>query len=144
MIDAAGPGQCGLPLLGDVADGGRYQEALAGVDGGQGDLGGEDGAVAAAAGQVHARAHQPGLGVRRVPGAQDGWAALMASGTRISTGCAGQFLARIPEQPLGLRVDQHDPPAGVHAHRRVRRRLQQPGKDGISELSQSSSLSALY
>ena len=123
-----------LPLLGDVADGGGYQDALVGVEGGQGDLGGEGGAVAAAAGQVQARAHLPGLGVGRVPGAQAGMGGLDGVGDQDLDRLPGQFLARVPEQPLGLGVHQHDPPAGVHAHRRVRRRLQQPPEPGTGPL----------
>jgi len=56
---------------------------------------------------------------------------------------AGQFLAGVPEQPFGLGVDQHDPPALVHAHCRVRCRLQQPGNDGISDLPHGQARSAL-
>ena len=48
--------------LADIADRGRHQDALAGLDGGQGDLGRERAAVAAAAGQFQARAHLPGCG----------------------------------------------------------------------------------
>jgi len=132
-----------LPLLGDVADGGGYQEALVGVEGGQGDLGGEGGAVAAAAGQVQAGAHLPGLGVCGVPGAQGGVAGLDGVGDQDLDRLSGEFFARVPEQPLGLGVDQHDLPAGVHAHHRVRCRVQQPASDGISEPPHSPSRSAL-
>ena len=73
-----------------------------------------------------------GWGSARVLGAQDGVACLARVGDQDLDRLAGQFFARVPEQPLGLGVDQHDLPAGVHAHRRVGCRLQQPGDDGIS------------
>ena len=132
-----------LPLPSDVADGGQHQEAPAGVDGGQGDLGGEGGAVAAAAGQVQARVHLPGPGIGRVPGAQAGVGGLARVGDQDLDRLPGQFLARVPEQPLGLGVHQHDLPTGVHAHRRVRCRLQQPGNDGIADLPHGQARSVL-
>ncbi len=132
LVDPAEIVAC-LPLLGDITHGGRYQEALAGVEGGQGDLGGEGGAVAAAAGQVQARAHLPGPGAGRVPGAQAGVGGLARVGDQDLDRLPGQLLARVPEHLLRLGVHQHDPPAGVDAHRRVRRRLQQPGNDGIGD-----------
>jgi hypothetical protein len=46
---------------------------------------------------------------------------------------AGQLVPPVPEQPLGLRIHQHNPPAGVHAHHRVRDRLKQPGHQAIGE-----------
>ena len=129
-----GLGPCGLLLLGDVADGGRYQGALAGIEDGQGDLGREGGAVAAAARQFQARGHRPGLGVGGVPGAQGGVPGLDGVRDQDLDRLPGQLGARVPEHPLGVGVHQHDPPAGVHAHRRVRCRLQQPGDDGISDM----------
>ncbi len=45
-----------------------------------------------------------------------------------------QLIPAVAEQPLGLRVHQGDPPVGVHAHHRVRGRLQQPREPGLSTL----------
>ena len=47
---------------------------------------------------------------------------------------AGQLLPAVPEQPLSLRIHQHDPAAGIHAHHRIRRRLQQAGEPWIRSL----------
>jgi hypothetical protein len=101
----------------------------------RGDLGREGGAVTAAARQFQARAHQPGLGVSRVPGTQDGMPGLDSVRDQDLHRLPGQFLTRVPEQPLRLGIHQHDQAIGVHADRRVRRRLQQPGKSEISQLS---------
>jgi hypothetical protein len=43
----------------------------------------------------------------------------------------GQFVAPVPEQPLGLGVDQHDPPITVDADHGVRRRLQQAAESRL-------------
>ena len=134
-----------LPLLGDVADRGGYQEALVGVDGGQGDLGGEGGAVAAAAGQSPGPRPSAGLRVGRVPGAQ---ARVPGLGRRRGPGSPP---AARPVPRAGTRTAA--PPAaftstirppGVHAYRRVRRRLRAARPEwGQRSCSQSSSLSAL-
>ena len=48
---------------------------------------------------------------------------------------ADQLVPAVPEQPLGLGVDQRDPPVGSDAHHRVRGRLEQPAEPGVGPLA---------
>ena len=57
-----------LQPLGHVPDHRGDQEPLIGSHGGQGNLGGEGAAVAAAPGQLHVSAHGAGPGISHVPG----------------------------------------------------------------------------
>ena len=43
---------------------------------------------------------------------------------------ADELVPSVPEQPLGLGVDQGDPPVPLDAHHRVRRRLEQTAEPG--------------
>ena len=119
------------PPLGHVPDRGGDQDPLLGVDGGQGDLGGEGGAVAAAPGQLHPRAHRAGRGISHVPGPVAGMDIADRIRDQHLHRLADQLVPPVAEQPLGLRVDQRDPPVGVDAYHRVRRRLQQPSEPVI-------------
>ena len=135
MIDASRAAVAGgFPPLGHVADRGHDQDALAGVDGGQGDLGRERAAVAAAAGQLDARAHRPGPRVGHVPGPVRRVPGPDRVRDQDLHRLAGQLVPPVAEQPLGLRVHQHDPAVGVDAHHRVGRRLEQPDQHVIREL----------
>jgi hypothetical protein len=111
------------PLLGHVPDRGEDQDPLLGVEGGQGDLGGEGGAVAAAPGWLHPRAHQAGLRVGDVPGPVAGVDVADRVRDEHVHRLADQFVAPVAEQPLGPGVDQRDPAIGVDAYHRVRRHL---------------------
>ncbi len=116
------------PSLGHVPDRGEDQDPLLGVEGGQGDLGGESGAVVAAAGRFHPRSHQAGLRVGDVPPSVAGVDVADRVRDEHVHRQADQFVAAVAEQPLGPSVDQHDPAVGVDAHHRVRRHLKQPGE----------------
>ena len=120
--------------LGHVADRGHDQDALAGVDGGQGDLGRERAAVAAAARQFQAFAHRPRPRVGQIARPAGRVPGLDRVRDQDFHRLAGQLVPPVPEQPLGLRVHQHDPAARVHAHHRVRGRLEQPDQQVICEL----------
>ena len=123
--------------VGDVPDRGGDQDAFLGVDGGQGDLGGEGGAVAAAPGQFHPRAHRAGPRVSHVPGPSAGVDVADRVRDEHFHRLADQLVPPVAEQPLGLRVDQRDPPVAVDAHHRVRRRLQQPREPVIVKMHHS-------
>ena len=111
-----------------------HQDALAGVDGRQGDLRRERAAVTAAPGQLDPRAHWPWLWISQIPGPVRRVHRLDRIRDQDLHRLADQLLAPVPEQPLGLRVHQHDPAAGVHAHHRIRCRLHQPEQRVIREL----------
>ena len=81
-------------------------------------------AVAAAAGQLHARAHRPGYRIGDIPGPALRVHRAGRLGDQHLDQLALQLLPPVPEQPLGLRVDQGDPAAGRHEHHRVRSRVQ--------------------
>ncbi len=120
--------------LPDVADRGHDEDALAGVDGGQRDLGRERAAITAAAGQVGPVADLPGPRVGHVPGPVRRVPGPERVRDQDLHQLAGQLLPPVPEKPLGLRVHQHDAAVGVHAHHRVGRRLEQPAEPGIGPL----------
>ena len=114
--------------LRDVADGRRHQHAFLRFQRRQADFDGELGAVAAQAVQFQAGAHGAGarggrkaLAVMRVVGR-------VAGGDQHFHVLAQQFGARIAEQALRLRVDQHDLAVAVDDDDGVRRRFEQAAK----------------
>ena len=116
----------GLSAVGDVADGGRDQQVpLRGPDRAQADLGGELAAILAPPGQPTQRLHRPGHRIGHIPRPLCWVAPLCPFGHQQLHRLAKQFLAGVAEQPLGLVVDQHDPPAGVHHDDRVGRAVDQ-------------------
>ena len=123
----------GLPLA-DVPDGRRDQDALPGIDGRQGDLGRERAAIPAAPGQFQARSHRPGPGVGDIVGPVVRVHAPHQVGDQDLHRLPDQFLPVIPEQPLGLRVDQGDPAVILDADHRVRCRFQQPQESAVGKV----------
>jgi hypothetical protein len=119
--------------FGHVADRGHDQDALAGVDGGQGDLAGEGAAVAPAGDQFESLAHPPGPRVGDVGGPVGRVRRLDRVRDQDLRELAGQLVALVSEQPLGLRVHQHDPAVGGHADHGVGRRIEQPDYHVVRE-----------
>ena len=101
----------------------------------QGDVRGEGGAVAAAPGQCHPRAHRPGfrishisrpvLRMRRAGGLRNQHFDLSAL----------QLFPPVPEQAFRLGVDHDDPAIPIHVHHRVRVRVQERGEPVVREQS---------
>ena len=118
---------------GYVPDGRGDENALVGVDRGQGDLGREGAGIAATPGEGQARAHRPVPRVSDVPGPVrrvDGAGGL---GDQDLDRLADELLPLVAEQPFRLGVDQDDPAVGGYAHHRVGRRLQERDEYAIGE-----------
>ena len=112
-----------LQTLRHVPDHRGNQELFTGAHRGQGHLGGEGATVAAAPGQLQVGAHRPGPGIGQVTGPVGRVQAAHLVRDQDFHRLADQLVPAVAEQPLGLGVDQHDPPVGVDAHHRIRRRL---------------------
>lgn len=113
-----------LLALGHVADEGHGQVAVGRLDGAEGDVDGELGAVPPAAGQLEAGAHGAGPGVGQVAVPVSHVGGPEAVGKQDLDGLADQLLPVVAEEALGLAVDQHQAPGGIGDHRRVGRRVQ--------------------
>ena len=123
-------GLCFDPV-GDVPDGGSYEDFLAGGDGGQGDFRREGAAVAAAPGRLQPGAHRPGPGVGGIPRPVPGVECPGVIGNQHLDGSADQLVAAVPEQVHYLRVHQRDPAVGLDAHHGVGRCFQQSCESGV-------------
>ena len=120
--------QCLLRLfaLGDVADGARYEHALFGLQRAQTDLHRKLEAVLAQSIQLQPGAHRAKPGLGEVLRAVSGMLAAKPQRQQHFHRPLEQLRARVAEQPLGLRIDQHNVAFVIHDHFGVRRRLEQP------------------
>ena len=85
-------------------------------------------------GQLHPRPHRPRLGIGGIPGSAIGVHLPCRVRHEDLHKLAGQLLPAVPEQALGLRVDQLDSPSTIHAYHRVRCCLEQPHEPAIREM----------
>ncbi len=112
------------PLAGaDVDHGGEHEQPLVRLDRVQTDLDGDVGAVLAAPEQVPPGPHRAGLRIGEVRGPKLRMALAEARGDDPLDGLPQQRLPGIPEQPLGLAVDEHNLTAPVNHHHAVGHRF---------------------
>ena len=81
---------------------------------GEADLGRELAAVLAPAGEVQADTHRTRPRIGDVAGAMPPGGVAHALGEQELDGLVQQLVAAVPEELLGLRVDEHDPPLTIH------------------------------
>ena len=125
----------GVDPLGHVANGGRHDQAVLGLEGGQGDLRRELRAVLATTDQLHAGAHRPRERIADVPRPVARVHRLDAVGDEHLDQAPDQLLTRIPEELLGLPVDEHDLSARVDAEDGVGRGLEQAAELRLGSLA---------
>ncbi len=111
--------------FGDVADGGGDQRAVGGVQRAQADLDRELAAVAAQAVQLQARSHGAGPAVDEVAVPEVRVVSAEPFRYEHLDGSSQQVLPDVPEEGLGLCVDELDHAALVDDDHRVRCRLEQ-------------------
>ena len=109
------PAELPLDLLAvrDVADDARDDHPVPSLERGEADLGRELAAVLAAAGEVQAHAHRARPRVHDVAGAVPLVGSAHALGEEDLDGLVQQLVPPVPEDLLGLRVDEHDAPLVV-------------------------------
>ena len=100
----------GLVALGDVADRGECEAALARLDRGERDLAGEFASVLAPGVELESGAHRAGAGIAEVSGAVAFVDGVEALGDQLLDPLAHQFVALVAEDLLDLGVDELDPP----------------------------------
>ena len=121
----AAEGLFGLVAVGDVADGGRDERSGLGLEGAEADLDGELGAVLAEGEQCDPGSHGPDAGGGEVAGPVPGVLAAKPLGDQHLDGLPEKFGPVVPEDPLGLGVDELDPAIRPDDDHGVRGRLQQ-------------------
>ncbi|BCJ49193.1 hypothetical protein Asp14428_06680 [Actinoplanes sp. NBRC 14428] len=135
VLAQAGAFGLGDEAVADVAYGGGDDQAGVGVQAGEADLGGEDGAVLAFGAQGLAAAHGAVHGVVGVAAAQAAVGGGEVVGDEDLDGFAEQFAAGVAEESFGLGVDEDDPAGGVGADDRVRGGVEElfehPVGDGV-------------
>ncbi len=114
-----------LDAIGHVPHRGDRHRTAARVHRGEGDLGGELGAVAAQAVEVQAGTHRPRPRVGEVGTSVSGVLLPEALRQQHLDPPADELLSRVAEQALGLLVHQCDLTGSVDAHDRVRRELEE-------------------
>ncbi len=105
--------------LAHVADGGDGEYPTVCLDTGQADLRGKLAAIPAPPKQLQAGAHRPCTRIGEIPGSMGAVRSAEALGHQHLDRLAQQLVARIPEQHLDLRVDEHDQPLATDSHHRV-------------------------
>ena len=111
--------------LGDVANGAQDQHALAGLQRAQADLNRKLLPILALPAQYHARPHRPHPRLDEEPPPMPQMGLAEPFRHKKLHRLSKQLLAPIAEQIFRLGVDQHDLPAAVDNHHRIRSRLQQ-------------------
>src|SRR5260221_9054017 len=119
----------------DVANGTGHQRALFSLQRAQTDLDREFGAVLAKAEQLEPGAHRTDFGAGEEPRAMLRVVALEPLGNELFDGLPEQFLPRVAEQLLGLRIDDFDVPVHTHNHHRVGSSIQKRSELVLHALS---------
>ena len=124
----------GVDAIGDVPDRRRDEDPFLGLDGAQADLHRDLAPILFPGRELEAGGHGPGPGVGEIrrPVAGVGDPALV--GHEDLDRRPEQLVAQVPEEPLGLRVDEADHALPVDADDRVGGRLQQAPELGLGLL----------
>ncbi len=117
-----------LLALRDVADRAGDKDAFLGFERAQADLDREFLAILAPAVELEAHAHRPHARVGEETVAMSWVQASIALGQQQLDGLLEKLGARIAEESLGLRVDEHDAARAVHDDDRVGCRLEEPAE----------------
>ena len=113
--------------IGDVTDGGGGDEdALLRVHGREADLCRELRAVLAHALEIQPCSHRPRARLREVAASVAWMSGPVALRDEDLDRLAEELVAGVPEEPLGLAVDEHDPAVLADDHQRIGGRLHQP------------------
>jgi hypothetical protein len=111
-----------LPIA-DVANGAHREHAVLGFQGAQADLHRKLAAILSEAEEREARPHRAGSRVGEIPGA--GVTTPESLRYQDFKRLPKQLIAAVPEEPLGLRIHQHDAAQRVDDHDRVGDELEQ-------------------